>query len=110
MIRSPAERLALEIRVKVVNFTAFAGAVTVAPLASEPWASITFKGARHRLCIAFTGAGAVGAAADLLARLDELEIELPGQLLADLTLLAEARSDDGRRAWLDLEALTIDDE
>lgn len=110
MTRSLAEKLALAIGENVVNFTAFAGAVTVAAIASKPWASITFSGARHRLRIAFDGPGAVGAAADLLERLDDLEIALPGQLLADLALLAETRSDDGSQASLEVEALTIDDD
>ncbi len=110
MTRSPAEKLADAIRANAVNFTSFAGAVMVVPVASEPWASITFSGARHRLRIAFDGPGAVGAAADLLERLDDLEIALPGQLLADLALLAETRNDDGSLASLELEALTIYDD
>lgn len=110
MTRSPAEKLADAIRVEIVNFMNFAGAVTVDSLTSRPWASITFSGARHRLRLTFEGPGAVGAAADQLARLEILEVGIPGMLLADLALVADSRSDDGTRAWLDLEALTIDEE
>ena len=109
MTRTPAEKLAGAIRAEIVNCMTFTGAVTVDALTSRPWASITFSGDRHRLRISFDGPGAVGAAADLLQRLEALEVAIPGLLLADLALLAESRSDDGRRAWLDLEALTIDD-
>lgn len=110
MTRSPGEKLADALRVQIVNFMNFTGAVTVDSLTARPWASITFSGARHRLRISFNGPGAVGAAADVLQRLENLEIDVPGLLLADLALLADSRSDDGTRAWLDLEALTIDDE
>lgn len=109
MTRSPAEKLADGMRVALVNVMTFTGAVTVDSLTARPWASITFSGARHRLRISFAGPGAVGAAADVLQRLEALEVAIPGLLLADLALLAESRSDDGRRAWLDLEALTIDE-
>ncbi len=109
MTRSPAEKLTDAIRVEIVNVMNFAGVVTVTPLVSRPWASITFSGVRHRLRIAFQGPGATGAAADLLGRLDDLEVAIPGLLLADLALLTESRSDDGSDAWLDLEALTIDE-
>jgi len=110
MTRSPASKLAAAIRVEIVNFMNFTGAVTVDALTARPWASITFSGDRHRLRVSFDGPGAVGAAADVLQRLEELEIAVPGLLLADIALLAESRSDDGSRAWLDLEALTIDDD
>ncbi len=110
MTRDSSAKLADAMHVAIVNVMTFTGAVTVDSLAFRPWASITFSGARHRLRVVFDGAGAVGAAADLLPRLEDLEVDIPGLLLADLALLADSRSDDGARAWLDLEALTIDDD
>lgn len=110
MTRRPASKLAEAISVEIVNVLTFTGAVAVDVLASRPWASITFSGERHHLRVSFDGPGAVGAAADLLQRLDALEVAIPGLLLADLALLAESRRDDGRRARLDLEALTIDED
>lgn len=88
---------------------AFSGAIRVRPLGETPWASITFTGARHRVQIELEGAGAVGAAADLIGVIGELEISLSGRIVADVALIAEARRDDGRYACLDVEALTIDD-
>jgi hypothetical protein len=92
-----------------VNFMKFDGAAKVETMSSIGWASVTFTGARHRLRIELEGPGAAEAAADLLAEMDELEVPLPGHIVADLALLADGRSDDGKRAWLEIEALTIED-
>lgn len=108
MKRSSAQKLADAIRVEIVNFVNFTGEIIVEPLASETWASITFTGERHGLRLGLRGPGAVGTAADLLDRLDDLEISIPGLLLADLILSAQTRSGDGSVARLDLEALLID--
>lgn len=101
--------LADAIRVAIVNFMNFTSRIGVEAIHVEPWASVTFSGARHHLTVTFDGPGAVGAAADLLDRLDDLEVELAGRIVADLSLLSEARRDDGDYARLELEALTIDE-
>jgi len=87
----------------------FAGSVRVATLAETPWASVTFAGARHRLRLVIEGDGAVGAAADFLGRLPDLDLPLRGAVVADIMLLAEERQDGGAYACLELEALTITD-
>lgn len=92
-----------------VNFVNFGGRAQVEHVSQELWASVTFCGGRHNLRITLEGPGAVGAAADFLATMPELDLPVPGHVIADLALLAEARSDDGRYACLDLEALTIED-
>lgn len=109
MSRNPAADLAAALRMAIANIGTFRGAIAVRALRCEPWASATFAGARLHLRVAFDGPGAVGAAADVLARLDDLDVALPGRILADLTLLADARRDDGAYARLDLEALTIEE-
>lgn len=91
------------------DFVDFNGAVTAVALASTAWASVTFTGARHRLRLTLEGEGAVGAAADFLATIHDLELAVPGHIVADLALLAEERRDGGRHACLELEALTIED-
>lgn len=103
------EALAAALRARIVNFMNFGGGVETRLLAQTEWASVTFSGARHHVQIDFAGDGAVGAAADLLADLPELEFEIPRHIVADVALLAEARGDDGTRASLDLEVLTIED-
>jgi hypothetical protein len=59
---------------------------------AEPWASVTFTGARHILTCA-PGGGLAGA--------EEAEFDLPGHVLADLTVAQE----NGRTI---IEALTIE--
>ena len=81
----------------------------VESLAEEDWASVTFSGARHLLRATLEGPGAVGAAADFLDRLTDMELPIPGHIVADIALLSETRSDGGDYAALELEALTIED-
>lgn len=109
MSRDAGEAVATALRAHIVNFMNFAGRVEARLVAQTEWASVTFSGARHRVQIDLDGGGAVGAAADLLAELPELDFDIPGQIVADVALLAEARGDDGIRASLDLEVLTIED-
>lgn len=92
-----------------VNFANFAGRATVEPLASTEWASVTFSGARYRLRAVLEGPGAVGAAADFLAVLGELDLPIAGHIVADIALVSEERRDGGTHACLELEALTIED-
>lgn len=87
----------------------FGGTVRVESLSVRDWASVTFTGARHRLRATLTGAGAVGSAAEFLGTLPDLELTVPGQIVADIALVAEERSDCGCYAALELEALTIED-
>ncbi len=106
MSRSCGRALAALIR---GSFAAFDGIATVEVLAERDWASVTFCGARHRLQAVLEGPGAVGAAADFLDCIGEMEFALPGHIVADIALIAEARRDGGGYAWLELEALTIED-
>ena len=84
-------------------------AVTVEPLSRTDWASVTFSGARHRLRAVLRGTGAVGAAADFLDVMDELDLPIAGHIVADIALVSEERCDEGCYACLLLEALTIED-
>lgn len=106
MSRSLGERLA---RVVTATIGTFRGETRVEPLDQTDWASVTFTGARHRLRVTLGGDGAVGAAADFLAQLPDLDLPVPGHIVADIALVAERRGDDGRYAALELEALTIED-
>jgi hypothetical protein len=98
--------LTAALREKIVNLR-FTGHVDATVLAQAEWASVTFAGARHRLGLTMEGAGALGAAADFLDALPELELAIPGHIVADIALVAEERSDRGDHAVLELEALTI---
>jgi hypothetical protein len=92
-----------------VKFVKFGGVVRVNHLDRRSWASVTFSGARHHLRITLEGVGAAGAGADFLEELADMDLSVPGHIVADVVLLAEGRSDDGRYASLELEALTIED-
>jgi hypothetical protein len=112
MSGDPARALAKLLRAEIVNFMNFVNfpsRVEVTPVASTAWASITFTGARHSLRAVVEGPGAVGAAADFLASVEELDLPIPGHIVADICLVAQERGDGGGYAYLELEALTIED-
>lgn len=96
-------------RVLGETFVTFHDAVTVEALSQTDWASVTFSGARHQLRAVLEGPGAVGAAADFLAALGDMELPIPGHIVADIALVAEERREGGAWACLELEALTIED-
>lgn len=54
----------------------------------QPWASITFSGSRHRIALSFRGAAAVEAGEAFIAALPEHEFAIPGQLVADATIVS----------------------
>jgi hypothetical protein len=51
------------------------------------WASVTFAGTRHRIELAFEGAEAVESGECFIALLPEHEFAIPGQLVADATVV-----------------------
>jgi hypothetical protein len=108
MSREVGRALTAGLREKIVSL-GFSGHVDATVLAQTDWASVTFAGARHRVGLTICGAGAVGTAADFLQALPELELAIPGQIVADIALVSEERSDRGDHAVLELEALTIED-
>jgi len=55
---------------------------------ARSWASITFSGTRHQLVIDFEGTEAVEAGEELVARLEDHEFSIPGQLVADAAIRA----------------------
>ncbi|MEL7783765.1 hypothetical protein AAG607_12135 [Citromicrobium bathyomarinum] len=65
---------------------------TVAEHRARNWASITFSGTRHKLVLDFEGPAAVEAGEELIARLEDHEFEIPGQLVADAAIKAVDRS------------------
>ena len=91
------------------SFAGFAGSFRVDELVSRSWASVTFRGARHRIAFSLAGDGAAAAADAFVGRMAEVEFDLPGHVLADIALLAAERSPAGDRAEVRLEALTVED-
>ena len=74
---------------------------------SEAWASATFSGSRHSFALALSGPEAPAATARLAARLEAIEFDLPGHLVADVTLTK--RVDGSDCSAFSIEALTVED-
>ena len=55
--------------------------------AETPWASATFSGSRHRVCLSFNGNDAVAAAEHFIEAIPDHEFTLPGQLVADAAVI-----------------------
>lgn len=49
----------------------------------KPWASVTFSGTRHTVCLRFAGPAAFEAADDFIESLPEHEFTLAGQVVID---------------------------
>lgn len=77
--------------------------------AQTDWASITFSGVRHQLTYAFDGASAVDRGEGLIARLDEHDWKIAGQLVADARVLEVEQRVDPPRLVVDLEILLIEE-
>lgn len=69
---------------------------------SVGWASATFVGARHELCLTI---GASDAADIWIADLPEADLTLSGHLVADLRIVGVARDAAGSRVTI--EVLTV---
>lgn len=54
--------------------------------AEKAWASITFAGTRHTMCLVFEGQDAVAHGEELVAQLPDHEFAIPRQLVADATI------------------------
>lgn len=53
----------------------------------RPWASVTFSGSRHSITLAFAGHDAVAAGDVFLTALPDHEFVIPGQIVADASIL-----------------------
>lgn len=74
-------------------------ALTVEEQCSTPWHSATFSGHRHALTVTAAPDGA--AARGWLSRISALDVSLPGELLADISVV---QAIDSRAR---IEALTV---
>ena len=76
----------------------------------KAWASITFAGTRHSLALVFAGADAVDAGEHLVAELPDHEFAIPGQLVADATIVeVEHRIAPDSRMVVQCELLLLED-
>ena len=110
MSRGDADAATALLRALGDRFAGFGGAFRLEALASRPWASVTFSGARHEIAISLEGQGAAAAADLFLVGLDEAEFELAGHILADIAVAGDERSSGGDSVRLRIEALTVRDD
>lgn len=76
---------------------------------SVDWQSLTFVGERHRLTLRLTGPDSEALRDSLCGGLDEAEVGMPGQILADIVVIGEPeRAADGSLTIV-IEALTVED-
>ena len=66
---------------------------------SEPWASVTFTGARHAVRLS----AAEAVTRDFAARAGDIEFALPGHIVADIVVVRLSGTE------IEIEALTIED-
>ena len=86
------------------------GKARIAAHSEKSWASITFAGARHRVELVFEGAEAVEAGECFIAFLPEHEFAIPGQLVADATIVeVEHRIVPDPRMVVQCELLLLED-
>lgn len=74
------------------------------------WASVTFSGTRHEVVLAFTGTDAVAAGERLIDALPEHEFAIPGQLVADASVISvEHATLPEPRLVIEAELLLLDE-
>jgi len=74
------------------------------------WASATFAGTRHTVVLAFNGTVAIDAAEALIAALPDHEFAIPGQLVADASVVSVDQATlPEPRMVLELELLLLEE-
>ena len=83
--------------------------ILLTDIRSTDWQSLTFEGERHELQLRVTGPNSAEVADRMLAGIEDVEFNIPGQIVADIALAGKPlRSDDGSTS-LKFEALTVTD-
>jgi len=76
----------------------------------RPWASATFTGTRHAITLAFEGLDALEAGERMAAAIGEQEFDIPGQLVADASVVEVTHEYlPEPRFQVDLELLLLED-
>lgn len=89
------------------QFLSLGSEVSLPAIVSRPWASVTFRGERHRLTCLLCGSGARAVAEAFCDGLPDRDIPLAGHILADIEVADTSVNEEG--ATLTLEALTVED-
>lgn len=81
--------------------------ILLTEIRSTEWQSLTFIGERHQIELRIPGPEARKTAARIIGGLDQVEFNIPGQIVADVALIGEPRTNDDGSLTLKVEALTI---
>jgi len=74
---------------------------------SSDWNSLTFTGERHAIALRIPAPGAASVAALLIDGLEEADFVIPGQIVADITLVRPPTNQADGAITLEIEALTV---
>lgn len=76
---------------------------------SVDWHSLTFSGERHEIALRIPGPGAAAVARRIADGLADHEFDIPGHVVADITLVGERLDNRDGSCCLKIEALTLAD-
>ena len=74
---------------------------------STDWQSLTFIGERHTIVIRITGPHSDAVARRMTHGIEDADFIIPGQIVADISVVGEAKPCSDGSTELSLEALTI---
>ena len=74
---------------------------------STDWNSLTFDGERHHIQLRIPGPGAASVAALLVDGLEEADLTIPGQIVADIALARPPAELPDGAILVEIEALTV---
>ncbi len=83
--------------------------LTMEEIRSRSWVSATFAGVRHELTFRVEGESAGAEVDRFLDGLEEAEFDLPGHILADISLVSRSDGLSEPMVRISLEALTFEE-
>lgn len=81
--------------------------ILLTEIRSTEWQSLTFIGERHQIELRIPGPEARETSVRIIGGLDQAEFNIPGQIVADVALIGEPRTNDDGSLTVKVEALTI---
>jgi hypothetical protein len=81
--------------------------ILLTEIRSTDWQSLTFVGERHEFHLRITQRDAASVVARLCAGLEDAELSIPGQIVADIALVGQPQASHDDSISLKIEALTI---
>jgi hypothetical protein len=76
---------------------------------SVDWQSLTFVGERHSISLRIAGPHSDAIARRMTAGLEDADFVIPGQIVADISVVSEPKTGSDGTTEIGLEALTIEE-